>query len=178
MQHLLGLTQYLSKFLPLLPDIAKPLREITQKETEWVWDHTQQSPLDMLRKAVTNTLLVLCYYNLGETSLQCDASQSELWATLMLNGQLVAYDSRALTIWSPHLIKDIVSLERIQRRATKFILGTHSLNYRDRLVALKLFPLTYYFEPNDLFLFPNSKPIYELFCVHLCLILNCLCTIS
>ena len=54
-------------------------------------------------------------------------------------------------IWRPHLIKDIVNLERIQRRATKFILGTHSLNYKDRLVALKLFPLKlfplmYYFD--------------------------------
>ena len=38
-QRLLGLTQYLSKFLPHLSDITKPLRKLTQKETAWVWDH-------------------------------------------------------------------------------------------------------------------------------------------
>ena len=34
--RLLELTQYLSKFLPHLSDITKPLRELTQKDTEWV----------------------------------------------------------------------------------------------------------------------------------------------
>ena len=32
-QRLLGLTQYLSKFLPHLSDLTKPLRELTQKDT-------------------------------------------------------------------------------------------------------------------------------------------------
>ncbi|KAL9976432.1 hypothetical protein ACROYT_G013732 [Oculina patagonica] len=41
---------------------------------------------------------VLRYYNLKEeVTLQCDASQSGLGATLMQNGQPVAYASRALT---------------------------------------------------------------------------------
>ena len=43
-------------------------------------------------------------------------------------------------IWHLHLIKDIVTLERIKRRATKFIIGSHLLESTDRLVALKLFP--------------------------------------
>ncbi|MCG8620893.1 MAG: hypothetical protein MJE68_02675 [Proteobacteria bacterium] len=34
-QHLLGLAKYLSKFLPHPSDITKPLREVTQKDTEW-----------------------------------------------------------------------------------------------------------------------------------------------
>ena len=35
-QRLLGLYQYLSKFLPNLSDITKPLRECTQKDSEWI----------------------------------------------------------------------------------------------------------------------------------------------
>ena len=31
-----GLTQYLSRFLPHISDVMKPLRELTQKDTEWV----------------------------------------------------------------------------------------------------------------------------------------------
>ena len=59
-------------------------------------------------------------------------------------------------IWRPHLIKDIKSLERIQRRATKFILGSCSLNYKERLLALKLLPLMYILELNDLFFFISN----------------------
>ena len=73
-QRLLGLTQYLSKFLPHLSDITKPLKELTQKDTAWTWDHMHQQALDDLKKAVTNTP-VLRYYTLQEeVTLQCDPS--------------------------------------------------------------------------------------------------------
>ena len=96
-QRLLGLAQYLSKFLPHLSDIMKPLRDLTQKEVDWVWDHPQQEAMDKLKQAVMSTP-VLRYYNIQEeVTLQCDASQSGLGAAMMQNGQPVAYASRALT---------------------------------------------------------------------------------
>lgn len=96
-QRLLGLAQYLSKFLPHLSDITKPLRELTQNDVEWTWESPQQKALDTLKKAVTTTP-VLRYYNLKEeVTIQCDASQSGLGAALTQNGQPVAYASRALT---------------------------------------------------------------------------------
>ena len=96
-QRLLGLTQYLRKFLPHLSDLTKPLRELTQRDVIWIWDHVQQQALDSLKKAVTNTP-VLRYYNFQEeVTLQCDASQLGLGAALMQNGQPLAYASRALT---------------------------------------------------------------------------------
>ena len=54
-QRLLGLTQYLSKFLPDLSNIIKTLHELTQKETVWVWEHAQQNALERLKQAVTST---------------------------------------------------------------------------------------------------------------------------
>ena len=95
-QRLLGLAQYLAKFLPHLSDITKPLRDLTRNDTEWMWESSQQNPLDTLKKAVASTS-VLRYYNLAdEVTIQCDASQSGLGAALMQNGQPVAYASRAL----------------------------------------------------------------------------------
>ena len=77
-QRLLGLAQYLTKFLPRLASITTPLRELTQKEVAWTWDHAQQSALDALKVAATSTP-VLRYYNLNEEiTLQCDASQAGL----------------------------------------------------------------------------------------------------
>lgn len=96
-QRLLGLAQYLAKFLPHLSDITKPLRDLTQRDVDWVWDSTHQTAFEKLKEAVTKTP-VLRYYNLNEeVTLQCDASQSGLGATLMQHGQSVAYASRALT---------------------------------------------------------------------------------
>ena len=93
MQHLLGLAQHLGKFLPHLSDITKPLREITQKDAEWIWDHLQQNAFNTLNRAITSTP-ILHYYNLKEeVTLQCDASQSGLGTALMQNGQPVAYAS-------------------------------------------------------------------------------------
>ena len=96
-QRLLGMIQYLSKFLPHLSDLTKPLRDLTQRETEWVWDQPQQEALQALKEAVASTP-ILRYYNLHEeVTLQCDASQFGLGAVMMQSGQLVAFASRALT---------------------------------------------------------------------------------
>ena len=96
-QRLLGLAQYLSKFLPHLSDVTKPLRELTQNDVQWVWGTAQKTALEALKKAVATTP-VLRYYNLEEeVTLQCDASQYGLGAALLQNGQPIAYASRALT---------------------------------------------------------------------------------
>ena len=96
-QRVLGMVQYLSKFLPNLADITKPLRDLTQKDVPWTWGPAQESAFEQMQAAVSSTP-VLRYYNLAEeVTLQCDASQHGLGAALLQNGQPVAYASRALT---------------------------------------------------------------------------------
>ena len=74
-QRLLGLVQYLlSKFLPHLSDVTKPLRELTQ-DTEWDWGQAQQNALETLKKAMSNTPVLRYYYLKEEVTLQCGASQ-------------------------------------------------------------------------------------------------------
>ena len=119
-QRLLGLAQYLSKFLPNLSDITKPLRELTQSNVQWVWETAQQASLEALKKAVITTL-VLRYYNLEEeVTLQCDASQSGLGAALLQNGQPVAYASRALTDAETRLCTDRKGTTRDRFRVRTF----------------------------------------------------------
>ena len=77
-QHLLGLAQYLSKFLPHLSDITKPLRDLTKQEIEWMWGLPQQDALDKLKKAVSSTPISR-YYNLQKRS-RCDVMhRSQVW---------------------------------------------------------------------------------------------------
>jgi len=55
----------------------------------------------------------------------------------------------ASQVWSPHTKENITTLERVQRRATKFSLKT-DVCYPERLVKLKRLPLEYRREILDL----------------------------
>ena len=59
-------------------------------------------------------------------------------------------------LWRPHLLKDISILERVQRRATKYILNDYSSSYKSRLVKLDLLPLMYQYKLSDLLFFIKS----------------------
>ena len=59
-------------------------------------------------------------------------------------------------IWRPHLIKDITRLEKLQRRATKFILNDFSSDYKTRFTSLHLLPLMYLYELFDILFFVKS----------------------
>ena len=59
-------------------------------------------------------------------------------------------------IWRPQFLKDIQSIENVQRRATKFILHDYKSCYKSRLVALHLLPLMMQFELIDILFFISS----------------------
>jgi len=37
-----GMVNYLSRFLPNLSDVMKPLRDLTHKNVEWCWSDVQE----------------------------------------------------------------------------------------------------------------------------------------
>jgi len=53
-------------------------------------------------------------------------------------------------IWNPHLQKHIISIENVQRRATKQIPGFQQLTYEERLTKLKLPTLKYRRDRGDM----------------------------
>ena len=62
----------------------------------------------------------------------------------------------ATQIWAPQSIELIVKLERIQRRATKFLLKlpySSNISYKSRLQTLNLIPICYWHELLDLTFF-------------------------
>lgn len=96
-QRLVGMVNYLTQFLKHLADLCEPLRQLTRQDVEWQWTDSHDEAFRKIKQAVSNTP-VLRYFNpREETVLQCDASSTGLGATLMQQGQPVAYASRSLT---------------------------------------------------------------------------------
>ena len=69
-------------------------------------------------------------------------------------------------VWRPYLIKDILQLERIQRRATKFILMCSDSDYKSRPISANLLPLMYTFELNDMFCIKSLQSSCPSFNIH------------
>ena len=82
------------------------------------------------------------------SSTLCTSAKKNLYLSLV-RSQL-SYGSQ---IWRPHLIKDILKLEQIQRRATKYILNDSHSSYKCRLQSLKILPLMMQFELYDILFF-------------------------
>ena len=59
-------------------------------------------------------------------------------------------------LWKPHFIKYIQQFERVQRRATKYILNDFTSDYKSRLIHTQLLPLTYILDLNDVMFFIKS----------------------
>ena len=92
-QRFNGFVNYLSKFLPGLSDVMKPIRQLTKMDVPWNWSKTQDDAFEAMSEAP-----VLWFYDPDkELSIQCDAHQTGLGAALLQDGQPLAFVSRALT---------------------------------------------------------------------------------
>lgn len=97
-QRLLGMTNFLQKFAPCLSTVVAPLRELLQKDNEFVWEEQIHGKCLNTIKQILCDAPVLRFFDVrAETHLQCDASEKGLGACLMQEGQPVAYASRSLT---------------------------------------------------------------------------------
>ena len=96
-QRLMGCVTYLSKFLPLMSDAAEPLRRLTDKDTHFEWLHHHEEAWTKLKDLITRAPLLKYYDVKEEATIQCDASEYGLGATLMQNGQPVYFASKALS---------------------------------------------------------------------------------
>lgn len=101
----------------------------------------------LLRQAYSQLYLIKRTF-----STACPLSVKKLLYTSLVRSKLT-YCSQ---VWRPMLIKDITNLERIQRRATRYITGHSSPSYRDRLISLHLLPLMYFYEYLDILLLVQS----------------------
>ena len=96
-QRLLGMVNYLAKFIPGMSEITAPLREILKENVPWHWTNKHQIAFEKI-KEILATDPILKYYDVTKpVVLQTDASSKGLGAVLLQDGCPIAYASRTLT---------------------------------------------------------------------------------
>ncbi|KAL9970565.1 hypothetical protein ACROYT_G022964 [Oculina patagonica] len=96
-QRLLGCVTYLSRFMPTLSEVSEPLRKLTEKNNLFMWESQQEEAFQTIKNMISSTPVLKYYDVVRETTIQCDASESGLGATLLQDGQPVAFASRSLS---------------------------------------------------------------------------------
>lgn len=79
----LGLCSYFRRFVPSFSVIARPLHNLTKKDTPFRFDDNCRAAFDKLRDALTSAPILSIYDPKCETELHCDASSHGFGAVLL-----------------------------------------------------------------------------------------------
>ena len=96
-RRLLGMINYLGKFVPQLSNVSEQLRNLKKEGVKFIWSKVHEDAFNKLKEMISQPP-VLQYYDLDEQLvLETDASEYGLGAVLLQNGRPVAFASRTLT---------------------------------------------------------------------------------
>lgn len=113
LQRLLGMVNYLGKFVPCLSQLTAPLRILLKNDVAWIWGPEQEQAFKGIKEALSSTP-VLRYYDVKEdVTLSVDASSKALGAVLMQKGQPVAYATKSLNSTEqdyPQIVKEALAI--------------------------------------------------------------------
>ena len=100
-QRLLGMVNYVSKFIPEASHITAPLRKLIEKDTKFEITSEHKESIQRIKEALVSNPVLKIYEASKETKITCDASLYGLGAVLMQKHGAdwlpVAYASRSLT---------------------------------------------------------------------------------
>ena len=117
-RSLLGMTNYVSRFIRDYADIVAPLRDLTHKGVEFKWEDDHQAALERLKCSLTSDEVTAYFDPSKKSILLVDASPVGLGAVLTQGGRVISYASKALS-----------SVERrysqIEREALAIAWGCH-----------------------------------------------------
>jgi hypothetical protein len=89
--NLLGLVGYYQRFILNFSKISKPITEVLNKGTKYVWSEACDEAFQTLKKLLT-TSPVLAQPDIAKSfNVYCDASDTRLGCVLMQEGRVIAY---------------------------------------------------------------------------------------
>ncbi|KAL8573729.1 hypothetical protein ACOMHN_019003 [Nucella lapillus] len=97
LQLLLGMTNYLCKFIKDYSEKTAVLRELLRKDTAWCWTDAHEQAFQKLKDGLASPPVLKYFDPTKSVVLSVDACQSGLGAACLQDDAPVAYASRALT---------------------------------------------------------------------------------
>ena len=145
-ERFLGLVNYLARFIPDMSTIAAPLNQLRNKNTEWIWESTQEIAWKKLKDVVVSSPVLQFFDPRKEIKISSDASQSGLGAVLL---QLhddkwlpVAYASRSMTTAETRyaqIEKETLAMTFACERFDQYIYGGQFLIETDHKPLVSIF---------------------------------------
>jgi len=81
-QSFLGFTNFYHRFIQGFPHLARPLFDLTWKDTEWRWGAEEQSAFDSLKEQITTALILALPDNSRPFWIEADSSDFATGAVL------------------------------------------------------------------------------------------------
>lgn len=94
--RLMGMINYLTKYIPSLSELLKPLRELLKNNIPWSWTQDHNNALETIKHVITKIPNLKIFNPLIPIEIQSDASQNGIGGCLLQNEQPVAFCSRSL----------------------------------------------------------------------------------
>jgi len=96
-KSLLGMTQYVSRFIPNYATITASLRFLTRQDTPWKWEQEEQKAVEELKEALIGGEVISYFDPQKQTEIIVDASPVGVGGLLVQEGKVLSYASRALS---------------------------------------------------------------------------------
>ena len=102
------------------------MRRLLDKDVQWHWNDTQEKSWKQVKQLITREPVLKYFDPSKEVTLQCDASESELGAVILQEGQPIAFSSRALTSTERNyaqIEKEVLSIVHGCTRFDQYVYG-------------------------------------------------------
>ena len=87
-QRLLGMINYVAKFIPNLSNITKPQIELLQKKKQWHWEERYNQAVKEIKTLLLKSRKCFAYFDVKQpVKLQVDPCKKGLGAVLLQNGK-------------------------------------------------------------------------------------------
>lgn len=96
-RRILGMVQYMSRFVPNLTDIVMPMQNLLKNDVPFNWSETQQSSFEKMKEAIVNSPTLAIFNDKKDLTLENDASEYGLGSVLLQEGKPLGFASRTLT---------------------------------------------------------------------------------
>lgn len=97
LQRVLGMFNYLSKFIPNYSELTGPLRDLLKDDVVFLWTEAQDKSFEALKRAVTSAPVLAFFDARKNVTVSVDASSRGLGAALLQEGCPIAFASKALS---------------------------------------------------------------------------------